>query len=445
MSDPSRKQQAQRLERPYASADMSDEELIRHCRQFISCETCGKVHPTLRCSRCQLVHYCSRKCQAAHWKGTHKSQCSPFENKRKELRDFEGSSTRVEANEQKRRQVLEANPKCAICFEQPMVQPVVLDQCHHAFCFPCLQNWNNAHQGTQPRFDFVPSATTTSSRLTCPLCRREIPNVGESIIQDILLLLTSAQKLNAPHSFVVQECAKALEKMELLKKIEKSEEDTDLKERYQHQLLYFQLNIHKLRKEYDKALKFARQSEELLRSAAKNDMAIEACVKQLVAQSDPESQGKILQKIGDLSKKPNRSPKLHVDAILQVAEIQILQEDWHGVHSTIQAVVNLYVGEGSNPLPCMTNAQHRDIFALMSRQRFEVGNYKGAIELGTTVITMNRNYPGCHQYVVLSYLACGNMQREAQQCAAEAVIYEATWDEEHHTVAKEFYRKHFTR
>ena len=81
----------------------------------------------------------------------------------------------------------------------------------------------------------------------------------------------------------------------------------------------------------------------------------------------------------------------------------------------------------------------------MSRYRFEVGQYKGAIQLGTTVITMNRNYAGCHQYVVLSYLSIPHMEREAQQCAAEAVIYEAPWDEEHQAVTKDFYRKHFTR
>jgi hypothetical protein len=52
---------------------------------------------------------------------------------------------------------------------------------------------------------------------------------------------------------------------------------------------------------------------------------------------------------------------------------------------------------------------------------------------------------GSRQYAVLAYLARANTQREAQRCAAEAVIYEAPWDEEHQATMREFYRQHFLR
>lgn len=43
----------------------------------LSCSNCGKSDvPLLACSRCQLVRYCGKVCQARHWKeGGHKSSC----------------------------------------------------------------------------------------------------------------------------------------------------------------------------------------------------------------------------------------------------------------------------------------------------------------------------------------------------------------------------------
>ena len=113
----------------------------------------------------------------------------------------------MEAKEQKRREIVEADPKCAICFEQPMVKPLVLEKCHHAFCFRCLKGWNNVHQ-TQ---NIVTPAT-----MTRPLCRQENPNLADMLSNDISLLLMSAQEKNVPESFVREHCAKAMDKMGLM-------------------------------------------------------------------------------------------------------------------------------------------------------------------------------------------------------------------------------------
>ena len=205
---------------PVSASSMTDDELIKHCTQLLRCDTCGNGKATMRCSRCHLVHYCSRECQVKAWKQEHKSECEPISVLKKELQPFrvhcQLSSTNVEDNEQKERQVLEAEPKCAICFEQPMVKPVVLEKCHHAFCFPCLRSWNASHQATQPRLGFGPSSgtTPTSTALTCPLCRQVIPNMAETVWNDIKLLLYSAQGVNASKSFVQEQCTKALSKME---------------------------------------------------------------------------------------------------------------------------------------------------------------------------------------------------------------------------------------
>jgi len=42
-----------------------------------SCARCGVAGPVLKaCARCKAVVYCSRECQAAHWKAGHKGSCS---------------------------------------------------------------------------------------------------------------------------------------------------------------------------------------------------------------------------------------------------------------------------------------------------------------------------------------------------------------------------------
>ena len=39
------------------------------------CALCHKPNATKRCGRCRAVVYCSRECQAAHWKSAHKLTC----------------------------------------------------------------------------------------------------------------------------------------------------------------------------------------------------------------------------------------------------------------------------------------------------------------------------------------------------------------------------------
>jgi tetratricopeptide (TPR) repeat protein len=40
------------------------------------CNHCGGGGATMRCGRCKAVKYCSGKCQKAHWKAGHKSECA---------------------------------------------------------------------------------------------------------------------------------------------------------------------------------------------------------------------------------------------------------------------------------------------------------------------------------------------------------------------------------
>jgi hypothetical protein len=54
---------------------------VIHCHQCApktdnNCGSCGKtLQKKLSCSKCGMIHYCNRKCQLAHWKGGHKKDC----------------------------------------------------------------------------------------------------------------------------------------------------------------------------------------------------------------------------------------------------------------------------------------------------------------------------------------------------------------------------------
>jgi MYND finger len=42
----------------------------------VVCPSCGKQEATLLCTRCRMQRYCSRECQKADWKKSHKQQCT---------------------------------------------------------------------------------------------------------------------------------------------------------------------------------------------------------------------------------------------------------------------------------------------------------------------------------------------------------------------------------
>ena len=58
------------------AASVSSSELKSSSSTPTGCAKCGIITPNLRaCSRCKVVSYCSKECQAAHWKLGHKAAC----------------------------------------------------------------------------------------------------------------------------------------------------------------------------------------------------------------------------------------------------------------------------------------------------------------------------------------------------------------------------------
>ena len=55
----------------------SEEEPIPHYDHCAHCTAALLSTKKLRCSRCKFVNYCSKECQAQHWKSVHRNSCVP--------------------------------------------------------------------------------------------------------------------------------------------------------------------------------------------------------------------------------------------------------------------------------------------------------------------------------------------------------------------------------
>jgi Ring finger domain len=65
----------------------------------------------------------------------------------------------------------------SICLEEPIVNPVVLKECRHAFCAICLMEW----QKYQQREVISPSSEFCS----CPICRQTLPKTTVEKVLDM--------------------------------------------------------------------------------------------------------------------------------------------------------------------------------------------------------------------------------------------------------------------
>jgi len=131
-----------------------------------------------------------------------------------------------------------------------------------------------------------------------------------------------------------------------------------------------------------------------------------------------------------------------VSAALELANLQILQQDWQGAKSTCIEIMRRYDNEYTQT-PDLTPQHQRAVFTGLSQCSYELGDYRLAIDVGLAAVEMNRHFPDGRHYVILSYLATPGMREEAQRCAAQAVMFEAPWDKKHQAKVITQYRHHF--
>jgi tetratricopeptide (TPR) repeat protein len=125
---------------------------VNSLRQYITCDACGKENPSKRCSRCRCTFYCSVECQQEHWtKSNHKGECRPYLELKKQMSGVHTLSTEESEH------VEPVNTCCSICLDEPIVNQIVLKDCHHAFCLTCLMEWQKYKKNE-----------------ACPMCRQAI-------------------------------------------------------------------------------------------------------------------------------------------------------------------------------------------------------------------------------------------------------------------------------
>jgi len=98
------------------------------------------------CGRCGVASYCSRECQKAHWKESHKDRCILIEDRKASKLEPQETSTR----------------KCQICFDTISSETQSRLPCGHCFHAECVK--------TLRYYDH-----------SCPLCRRDLPSEPEKL------------------------------------------------------------------------------------------------------------------------------------------------------------------------------------------------------------------------------------------------------------------------
>lgn len=428
---------------------MTDDELIAACKEYILCDACGKGNPQNRCSRCHTVFYCDRDCQTGHW-AAHKPNCTDINEMRAKMAGLgKHDAPKIEPDKHVIEKVLQDNPTCGICLEEDMENPMVLVGCHHCFCFGCIRNWID-YQGKMPTQEEAEESgyaigPRSDPVANCPLCRKEMPNVSNALMQSAANHMAAAKQIATTSTSDLESqerCQKALADIE---KIENSGNNTSNSNTCNIAVNagMIRTEIYILAKDYEAALETAQTVATKLEIAVQNKKKIDELMNRADSlrhdeRNDDEVEG-ILDQVQHILETSEGQivPSAHVDVCLRIIEIQMLQEDWPSAKLAIQELMRRYPDQSD-----MTPQQTREVFTRMSRCAYELEAYDNAISLGEGAIQMNRFYPGCHKYVALAYKATGDLEK-AQRVAAEAVVYETPWDDSNRIQVREFYRENF--
>ena len=113
---------------------------------------CYSKNPQKKCSKCHTSYYCSKECQKKDWK-EHKQKCTDIHQIREGIKNLGNDVDQFQEREA-------LNTICPICLEEPMKSKVALNDCGHAMCVRCIQNWYEKNQ----------HESLNEAGQTCPLC-----------------------------------------------------------------------------------------------------------------------------------------------------------------------------------------------------------------------------------------------------------------------------------
>jgi len=126
------------------------------------------------CARCGLVVYCSRDCQKAHWKASHKQHCIS-KSERAPPRQSSSSLTHEDAAP---RATAVAGKECSICLDSLSEASSCILSCGHEFHGAC-----------------VAELRKFGIKQMCPLCRTPLPPGPEKLYEEAVLQFVSLHRL----------------------------------------------------------------------------------------------------------------------------------------------------------------------------------------------------------------------------------------------------------
>jgi TPR repeat protein len=127
------------------------------------CESAeGSEHKLQTCSRCRLVAYCSKACQAAHWKNGHKQACVAVQDRKPDS---------LNNNQHAREGNNKTDVVCVICLEPLKPSSSCTLPCDHSFHGGCVSNLRSQ-----------------AASQVCPLCRTDLPPGPEQAYSECMKL-----------------------------------------------------------------------------------------------------------------------------------------------------------------------------------------------------------------------------------------------------------------
>ena len=141
-----------------------------------NCSTLGGSAGALKlsaCARCGLVVYCSKACQKAHWRGSHKQYCVPKADQQMPQHQnpalYRKNSTSTAATD---------GEKCRICLEALSDTSFTTLQCSHTFHETCMVELRKY-----------------KLKQVCPLCRAPLPPGPEKQFEEAIRLFIKVHRL----------------------------------------------------------------------------------------------------------------------------------------------------------------------------------------------------------------------------------------------------------
>jgi hypothetical protein len=376
------------IESSSSSLTMTD---LAELRKQIECDCCQKVNPSKRCSRCRGAYYCSNECQKADW-NNHKLVCQS----RDEQTIFTNRVQKIAQSKPISQKQEQLHGTCSICLHEPMVNPVVLPDCHHAFCYTCLAEWQK-------------------SSMQCPNCRETTQmSVMESALDNATTYFAEKGLLEMKrwhnHS---QKNTSSDSSDDMSKASERDENDNTIND---HQNMYLNLALD--------------QVNRVLRSNP-NDVQALRVKGQILLVSKPIEALDLLEKADAIIEEDPTSNATKARNLIENIMVGVQScEAMISLDKISQALDTYKVLE--RQVSKLNGNEHQEVvhyLILMGETRclLQMKEFQRSKCVAECAIRLNRRHPGLHMMVAMSQFALGE-KNHAVRTMCRGVLYEAPWN-----------------